>query len=64
VPTHRGLFFLLVDNMEILGFSITDVDGDINIYQEDCNGDTNIVTLSREEVSLFIQCLKSVVNNG
>jgi len=50
--------------MEILGFSITDVDGDINIYQEDCNGDTNIVTLSREEVSLFIQCLKSVVNNG
>ena len=50
--------------MEILGFTIGDIDGDINIFQEDCNGDTNVIILAYEEVSLFIKCLKSVVNDG
>jgi len=50
--------------MEIRGFIIGDVDGDINIYQEDCNGDINNITLVYEEVDLFIKCLKSVVNDG
>lgn len=51
-------------NMQILGFTIGDIDGDINIFQEDCNGDTNVIILAYEEVSLFIKCLKSVVNDG
>ncbi len=50
--------------MQILGFTIGDIDGDINIFQEDCNGDTNVIILAYEEVSLFIKCLKSVVNDG
>jgi len=64
VPTHRGLFFLLVDNMQILGFTIGDVDGDIQIFQENFNGDMNAITLVYEEIDLFIKCLKSVVNDG
>ena len=50
--------------MEIFGFTIGDIDGDINIFQEDCNGDTNVIMLAHEEVDLFIKCLKSVVKDG
>jgi len=50
--------------MQILGFTIGDVDGDIQIFQEDFNGDMNAITLVYEEIDLFIKCLKSVVNDG